>query len=118
MIISIVFFIDLCLINKNTMANEHYEKYKETIKRVARRNYQKRISWVNQYLANKSCHHCGESETICVKFYPHNNQIRRMTKRVGMNDESRKDVVHLINHSRILCSNCWIKLDNDVIELI
>ena len=32
----------LSLINKN-MTNEHYEKYKETIKRVARRNYQKRI---------------------------------------------------------------------------
>ena len=108
----------LSLINKIIMANEHYLKYKETIKRVARRNYQKRISWVNQYLANKSCVNCGESETICLKFYPHNSQIRRITKRVGMNDESRKDVIHLINHSRILCSNCWIKLDNDVIELI
>ena len=29
----------------------HYQKYKETIKRVARRNYQKRVAWLNNHLA-------------------------------------------------------------------
>ena len=100
------------------MANEHYLKYKETIKRVARRNYQKRISWVNQYLANKSCVNCGESETICLKFYPHNAEIRKLTKRVGTSDKSRKEIFHLLDNSIILCSNCWIKIDNDLIEFI
>ena len=100
------------------MPNEHYEKYKDTIKKVARRNYRKRIVFLNEFLANKSCEHCGESETICLKFYPHNSEIRKITKRVGTNDESRKEIFDLINKSHIVCSNCWIKLDNDLVEFI
>jgi len=86
------------------MVNEHYEKYKETIKKVARRNYRKRILLLNDFLIDKSCKHCGESETVCLKFHPH--------------DGSRKEIFHLIGKSHILCSNCWIKVDNDLIEFI
>jgi len=100
------------------MSNKHYEKYKDTIKKVARRNYRKRIVLLNEFLADKSCKHCGESETVCLQFYPHNSQIRKLTKRVGMSDESRKEILKLINDSNILCSNCWIKVDNDLIEFI
>jgi len=53
------------------MGNAHYEKYKDTIKKVARRNYRKRIVLLNEWLNDKSCVHCGESETVCLKFYPH-----------------------------------------------
>ena len=52
------------------MVNAHYEKYKDTIKKVARRNYRKRIILLNENLADKSCKHCGESETVCLKYYP------------------------------------------------
>ena len=100
------------------MPNEHYQKYKETIKKTARRHYRKRIALLHQYLSNQSCFHCGESETICLKFYPHDSDIRKVSKRVGTNTESQKEVIKLINESKILCSNCWIKLDNDIIELI
>ena len=100
------------------MSNAHYEKYKDTIKKVARRNYRKRIVLLNEFLANKSCQHCGESETVCLKFYPHNAQIRKLTKRVGTSNESRKEIFHLLDNSIILCSNCWIKIDNDLIEFI
>ena len=100
------------------MPNAHYEKYKDTIKKVARKNYRKRIILLNEFLADKSCKHCGESETVCLKFYPHNAEIRKLTKRVGINDKSRKEIFHLLNNSIILCSNCWIKLDNDLIEFI
>ena len=100
------------------MPNAHYEKYKDTIKKVARRNYRKRIVLLNEFLADKSCQHCGESETVCLKFYPHNAQIRKLTKRVGTNDKSRKEIFHLLDNSIILCSNCWIKIDNDLIEFI
>ena len=51
----------LCLINK-TMVNTHYEKYKDTIKKVARRNYRKRIVLLNEFLAEKACDHCGERD--------------------------------------------------------
>ena len=100
------------------MVNAHYEKYKETIKRVARRNYRKRIILLNEVLADRSCIHCGENETVCLKFYPHDAEIRKITKRVGTNPKSRKEIFHLINESKILCSNCWIKVDNDLIEFI
>jgi len=100
------------------MPNAHYEKYKDTIKKVARRNYRKRIVLLNEFLADKSCQHCGESETMCLKFYPHDSEIRKLTKRVGTNNESRKEIFHLVDNSTILCTNCWIKADNDLIEFI
>ena len=100
------------------MPNAHYEKYKDTIKKVARKNYRKRIILLNKFLADKSCKHCGESETVCLKFYPHNAEIRKLTKRVGTSNKSRKEIFHLLDNSIILCSNCWIKLDNDLIEFI
>jgi hypothetical protein len=100
------------------MTNAHYEKYKDTIKKVARRNYRKRIILLNEFLADKSCQHCGESETVCLKFYPHNSEIRKLTKRVGISNESRREIFHLLNNSIILCLNCWIKVDNDLIEFI
>ena len=96
----------------------HYEKYKDTIKKVARRNYRKRVAWLNTHLNTEHCVHCGESETICLKFHPHDSQIRKLTKRMGTNNESRKEIFHLISQSKILCSNCFIKVDNDLIEFI
>ena len=78
------------------MANAHYEKYKDTIKKVARRNYRKRIVLLNEFLSDKSCNHCGESETVCLKFYPHDSGIRKLSKRVGTNSESQKEVIKLI----------------------
>ena len=105
-------------IKKSNGGNAHYEKYKETIKRVSRRNYRKRITLLNEILNNKSCVHCGESETMCLKFYPHDLKIRRITKNVGTNDKSRQEVFHLINESKVLCLNCYIKANNDLIEFI
>ena len=98
--------------------NKHYQKYKDTIKKVARRNYRKRGVWLNQLLAEASCKHCGESETVCLKFYPHEAEIRKQTNRKGMNENSRQEIKLLIDECSIVCSNCWIKIDNDLIEWI
>ena len=98
--------------------NKHYEKYKDTIKKVSKRNYRQRIVWLNEYLAEKSCSHCGESETVCLKFHPHHNKIRKLPQRKGMNDESRKEATELMQLSTIVCSNCYIKLDNDLIDIM
>ena len=100
------------------MSSEHYKKYKKTIKEVTKRNYRKRVAWLNNYLGDGSCIHCGESETICLKFYPHDVEIRKQAKRVGANDTSRKEIKKLINESKVVCSNCWLKLDNDLIEFL
>tara|TARA_B100000085_G_C18426549_1_gene464984 strand:+ start:526 stop:876 length:351 start_codon:yes stop_codon:yes gene_type:complete len=102
----------------NNSMSTHYEKYKDTIKKVARRNYRKRGVWLNNLLADQSCIHCGEAETVCLKFYPHDSVIRSQTKRKGMNDESREKIQELIDNSKIVCSNCWIKLDSDLIDFL
>ena len=102
----------------NNSMTTHYEKYKDTIKKVARRNYRKRVAWLNTHLNNEHCVHCGESETVCLKLYPHDVQIRKLAKRVGTNDESRKEIHKLMNQCKVVCSNCWIKLDNDLIEFL
>ena len=98
--------------------NKHYEKYKDTIKKVSRRNYQKRVYLLNEFLTEKSCVHCGEAEHVCLKFWPHDAEIRKVSKRVGTSDASRKEVFHLIDQSVILCFNCYIKKHHDLIEFI
>jgi hypothetical protein len=46
--------------------NEHYEKYQDTIKKVSRRNYQKRVFLLNEFLTEKSCIHCGEQNMFVL----------------------------------------------------
>ena len=96
----------------------YYKRYQKTIKEVAKKNYNRRIIWLNDYLAPYSCHHCGEPETACLKFYPHDKEIRFKSKRLGLNEESRKEVVHLIEKSKIVCSNCYIKYEHDIIDIM
>jgi len=98
--------------------SDHYEKYKATIKKVSQRHYRKRKIWVNQYLGNKICMYCGESETACLQFFPHERKIRSLTKRKGLNEESRTEVVDYINQSKIVCANCYLKLENDIIDIM
>ena len=98
------------------MSSNHYKKYKETIKEVTKRNYRKRVSSLNQYLENNKCSHCDESEIACLRFYPHDKEIRKMIRRVGMNDNSRRTVKRLVDSSSIVCSNCLIKIDNDLLD--
>ena len=53
---------------------------------------------------------------MCLKFYPHDKLIRYKSKRLGLNEQSRKEVVELIENSKIVCSNCFIKYQNDLID--
>ena len=98
--------------------SEFYQKYKDTIKRVSQRNYRKRKIWVNEYLGDKTCSYCGESETACLQFYPHEKDIRKLTKRKGLNEESRTEVLKLIRDSKVVCANCYLKLENDIIDIM
>ena len=102
----------------NINMNKHYKQYKESIKRTTKRNYQKRQIWLNEYLSERFCQHCGESETMCLAFYPHDTKIRSMSRRVGINEKSRENIQKYIDDSKILCYNCKIKLENDLIELL
>ena len=55
---------------------------------------------------------------VCLKFYPHDKEIRFKSKRLGLNEESRKEVVKLIEKSKIVCFNCFIKYENDIIDIM
>ena len=46
----------------------YYKRYQKTIKEVAKKNYNKRIIWLNEFRAPHACEHCGEPETACLKF--------------------------------------------------
>ena len=81
----------------NINMSEHYQKYRNTIRKVARRHRRLKDKWINEQLREKSCKYCGESEIACLKFYPHDKDIRKTIKRVGMNDKSRKTVKRLID---------------------
>jgi hypothetical protein len=94
---------------------DFYKKYATTIKEVSKRHYRKRIIWVNEFLSEKFCIHCGESETVCLRFHPHDQKIRSLSKRKGLNEESRQDIIELIEESKVVCSNCYLKIDNDCI---
>ena len=102
----------------NRFMSEFYQKYKSTIKKVSQRNYRARKIWVNEYLANKYCSYCGESETACLQFYPHEKDIRHLSKRKGLNEQSRAEVMGLIKESRVVCANCNLKIENDLIDLM
>ena len=98
--------------------NKFYEKYQDTIKKVTRRNYRKRAIWLNEWMGDKCCHYCGESENACLQFYPHDKKIRSLSNRKGLNEESRQEVVELIEQSTVVCANCFLKLDNDLIDIM
>ena len=95
----------------------HYEQYKETIKEVTKRNYRKRVIWVNEFLANQSCCNCGETETACLQFYPHDSKIRSMSKRKGLNSQSRQEVIKLIDHLRLCVLTVTLKLKTTLLRL-
>ena len=33
-------------------------------------------------------------------------------------EDFRKEIHKLMNESKVVCTNCWIKLDNDLIEFL
>ena len=57
-------------------------------------------------------------KTYCLKFFPHDKQIRSISKRKGLNKKSRQEIVYLIDKSKIVCSNCYIKYENDLIDIM
>ena len=95
----------------NITMNKHYDKYKETIKKVARRHRLLKDKWIADYLMSNSCSHCGESELICLQFYPDDRRIRALSKK----SEDKTEVLEYISKNKIVCRNCFQKLDSNII---
>ena len=91
--------------------NNHYEKYKTTIKKVARRHRLLKDKWITNYLMSNSCQVCNESELICLQFYPDDRKIRALSKR----SEDKTKVLEYISKNEIVCRNCFQKRDSNII---
>ena len=92
----------------------HYEQYKDTIKNGIRKAERKRDIWINEYLADKYCHYCGESETCTLVFFPEDKKIRILSRRKGLREGLRKPILESIQKNLIICLNCRSKLNNDI----
>jgi len=92
----------------------HYEQYKEHIKEGVKRARRKRDIWINEYLADKHCKHCGESETCSLVFYPNDKKVRALSRGTGLRKELRLRVLEKIWETKIICLNCQSKIVNDI----
>tara|TARA_Y100000310_G_scaffold60986_1_gene56246 strand:+ start:1739 stop:2044 length:306 start_codon:yes stop_codon:yes gene_type:complete len=92
----------------------HYEQYKEVIKEGVKKARRKREIWINEYLADKHCKYCGESETCTLVFYPEDKEIRILSRRKGLREGLRKPILEWIQKNLIICLNCRSKLNNDI----
>jgi len=92
----------------------HYEKYKNTIKEGVKKARRKRDIWINEYLADKSCVHCGESETCALVFYPDNKEIRIISRSKGLREKLREPILEKIRTNKVVCMNCRSKIENDI----
>ena len=93
-------------------SQDHYQKYKETMKLQHQKQVRKRDLWINDYLANQFCLYCGESDVTALAFYPNNKEIRAFSKKTGLRKELRLRVLEAIRATVIVCLNCESKLDN------
>ena len=93
---------------------KHYDKYRETIISGVRKAERKRDIWINEYLAEKICSHCGYSETCGLVFYPNNKEIRKLSRSKGLGKELRLSILEKIQSNKIVCLNCEAKLNNDI----
>jgi len=92
----------------------HYEQYKEVIKRGVKKARRKREIWINEYLADKHCNYCGESETCALVFYPEDKEIRILSRSKGLREGLRIPILEWIQTNLIVCLNCRSKLNNDI----
>ena len=100
----------------NINMSEHYQKYRNTIRKVARRHRRLKDKWINEQLRDKSCKYCGESEIIVLKFYPDDRKIRADSKKKSLKKDTRKLLLEQIDNNDIVCHNCFLKKDNDLID--
>ena len=56
--------------------------------------------WIADYLMSNSCSHCGESELICLQFYPDDRKIRALSKR----SEDKTEVLEYISNKAAVSS--------------
>ena len=98
------------------MKNEFYEKYKQTILKNKQNGRDNRKIWLINSFQDYHCEHCGESETICLRYYPNHKEIYNLNQKYGLKSNKRKEIDELININKVLCVNCIEKTKYDIIN--
>ena len=68
-----------------------------------------RINWVINSFRDYQCG-CGETELVCLEWYPHHKKIRNLVYRNSAKSEERQQAIKLMEECTPMCSNCVTKL--------
>ena len=63
----------------------------------------KELKWLNDFLADKYCEHCKESETVCLKLLSTRPKDKKNSKKSWYQRRKSKEVKELINSSKCMC---------------
>jgi len=61
---------------------------------------------------------CGESELVCLTWFPHHKKIRHLILRHAVNSKERQQALKLIEECKPLCSNCAAKHEFDQLGFV
>jgi len=76
-----------------------------------------RKSWLLNTFKGHSCP-CGESELVCLEWYPNQKKITSLVLRHGIKTEERLKAQQLISESTAVCRNCISKIDNGLAPFV
>ena len=67
-----------------------------------------RTMWLLNSFRDYQCP-CGETELVCLEWYPNHKKIRHLVYRYGAKTKERQQAQQLIEESTALCRNCVSK---------
>ena len=68
-----------------------------------------RINWLINSFKDYQCG-CGETELVCLEWYPHHKKIRNLVYRNSAKSEERQQAIKLMGECTPMCRNCVTKL--------
>ena len=72
-----------------------------------------RVLWLINSFRNYHCG-CGETELVCLEWYPHHKKIRNLVYRNSAKSKERQEAQKLMDDSTPVCRNCVARLENGV----
>jgi hypothetical protein len=76
-----------------------------------------RINWLINSFRDYQCG-CGETELVCLEWYPHHKKIRNLVYRNSAKSKEREQALKLIEECKPLCRNCIKKQEYDALGFV
>ena len=92
------------------VVRQWYENNKSLTAERAKIARQRKRQWYNEFMQNKSCVKCGESDVACLDWHHTNPTEKEETVSFLMKNRSRQSILEEIDKCICLCSNCHWKL--------